>query len=69
METLNLTLMGEDSWSRPVYKDQNDKLWKDTTLGSDLPSLHSSLGNLFDGEPDMPIRGEYVIINLDKGNE
>jgi hypothetical protein len=52
-----------DSWSRPVYKDNKGKLWKDVNLGSGTPHLHSSTNNDFDGEPDSPIKGEYTIID------
>lgn len=30
---LTLTYLGEDSWSRPVYRDQFMHLWKDTGCG------------------------------------
>ena len=57
-----LSLVGIDSWSRPVYKDESGQLWKDINLGSGNPYLHSSTDNDFEGEPDMPITGEYEII-------
>lgn len=69
MEILKLKLIGEDSWGRPIYKDQNGKLWKDVTLGSEFPSLYSSSRNDFDGEPDIPIRQEYLINDSDGNNE
>lgn len=51
----SLTYIGMDSWSRPVYKDENGKLWKDTDPRSHVPaSLYSAVNNEFDGEPDMP---------------
>ena len=58
-----LEYIGEDSWSRPVYRDETGKLWKDVNLGEGVPALHSSVGNDFDGEPDMPIRDEFEIVN------
>ena len=63
-----LKFVGLDSWDRPVYKDENGKLWKDINLGSGTPYLHSSSNNEFDGEPDSPIEGEYTIIDEYKEN-
>ena len=61
-DTLILKYIGTDSWSRPVYQDQFDRLWKDILLGDyDTPALYSAYNNAFDGEPDMPIKREYVI--------
>ena len=55
MKEIELTFIGIDSWNRPVYEDQNGKLWKDVTLGSDTPELYSACNNDFDDEPDLPI--------------
>lgn len=61
-ETLVLKYIGDDSWSRPVYQDQFNHLWKDVDLGDcTLPSLYSAYNNEFDGEPDMPIRRKFAI--------
>ena len=57
-----LSFIGVDSWDRPVYKDESGQFWKDVNLGSGVPYLHNSADNEFDGEPDMPIEGEYEII-------
>ena len=57
-----LKFIGVDGWDRPVYKDESGRLWKDVNLGSGTPYLHSVADNDFDGEPDMPLRGEYEII-------
>ena len=60
---LELSYIGEDSWSRPVYKDQFGCLWKDIGLGDyEQPSLHAAVNNDFDEEPDQPIGREFVII-------
>ena len=56
-----LKLVGIDCWSRPVYEDQNGKLWKDVNLGEGEPELCNAANNEFEGEPDMPIKGEIVI--------
>ena len=58
-----LHFIGVDGWSRPVYKDETGKLWKDVNLGDGIPSLHSSADNEFDGEPDMPLEGDFEIIS------
>jgi len=57
-----LKYVGTDAWDRPVYKDQDGNLWKDVNLGSGEPYLNSSSSNEFDGEPDMPIEEEYIIV-------
>lgn len=50
-----LEYIGMDSWSRPVYRDQAGKLYKDTDpRGHVPPSLCSALNNEFEGEPDIP---------------
>ena len=62
-----LHFIGVDSWDRPVYKDESGTVWKDVNLGKGNLSLHSSVDNDFDGEPDMPLRGEYEIIKNYRG--
>ena len=58
-----LIFIGVDSWSRPVYKDEKGRLWKDINLGCGTPYLHSvSPPKDFEGEPDSPIVGEYEIV-------
>jgi hypothetical protein len=59
---LKLKFVGVDSWDRPVYQDESGRLWKDVNLGRGEPSLCSSNNNEFDGEPDMPLRGEYEMV-------
>lgn len=59
MKKTDLTFIGVDSWDRPVYRDTNGRLWKDITLGSDMPDLYSACYNDFDGEPDIPIKTIY----------
>ena len=59
---IKLHYIGTDYWGCPVYKDQNDKLWKDTNLGDGEPSLYSSSNNEIDGEPDHPINIEHEFI-------
>ena len=69
-DTLKLKPIGTDSWSRPVYEDQNGRLWKDITLGRNKPNLCSAVNNAFDGEPDLPIRRPFIILsNKEQINE
>ncbi len=70
-KTLHMRYLGEDSWRRYVYQDENGKLWKLLDCCSpreaceergDTP--YSSCNNTFDGEPDYPMaadtRPEYL---------
>lgn len=58
---MKLNYLGNDSWNRPVYEDENGRLWKDTGLDSAKHgkvskfALCSSVNNEFDGEPDTPM--------------
>ena len=52
---LQLTFVGRDSWSRPVYKC-GDKLYVDTDPRADrAPSIYTKQCNNFDGEPCDPL--------------
>ena len=62
VDILTLKFIGIDSWDRPVYRDQSNRLWKDVTLGSVRPDLCSASGNEFEGEPDEPIRITSTIL-------
>ena len=58
-----MQFIGMDSHSRPVYQDENGKLWKDTDPRSHVPpSLFSALNHEFDGEPDLPFHGDFRLI-------
>ena len=61
-----LSFIGIDGWSRLVYKDESGRLWKDVNLGSGIPNLYNAYCNDFEGEPDIPIKGEYEIINTEE---
>lgn len=50
---MKLKLIGIDGWSRPVYEDENGKLFKDTNLGQGQLALCTT--GSFEGEPDTPI--------------
>ena len=59
-----LKFAGIDRWDRPVYKDESGMFFKDINLGDGVPDIHSSCpSDDFDGEPDMPIVGEYEIVD------
>lgn len=56
---LRLLYLGDDSWGRPVYKDDTGKLWKDVQPVKGMkPDLCTSVGNAFDGESDTGM--EYM---------
>ena len=56
---IHLWHIGRDSRSRPVYRDEQGKLWKDVNPKADCSAkLCSVLDNTFDGEPDTPM--EYM---------
>ena len=57
-----LHCIGIDYWDRPVYQDESGEIWKDVNLGCGKPYLHNATNNTFDGEPEMPIQGEFEII-------
>jgi len=73
---LHLKYLGEDSWGRYVYEDENGKLWKLLDCCSprevceergDFP--HSSSGNEFDGEPDCPMPNDIKAIYIKEVND
>ena len=55
MGTLKLKYLGNDSWDRPVYKDQYNNYWKDITLGRNpsKETLHDA--EAFEDEPSYPM--------------
>lgn len=55
MKEFELTFIGIDFWDRPVYKDQNGTIWKNTNFNVDMAAYHTSSNNKFEGEPDMPM--------------
>ena len=58
---MKLQYIGMDSWSRPVYQDENGQLVKDVQPRKDWPpKLCKPLDNAFDGEPDVPYHGEEI---------
>lgn len=61
--TLILTFLGIDDWNRPVYQDQNGRIWKnikhlarnEIDVENNIDGLCTVSGNSFDGEPEMPL--------------
>ena len=71
MKKITIKFLGTDSWNRPVYEDENGKMFKDTNLGKGNMALCTVYGG-FEGEPDTPIQYikkyqdvEFVIENTD----
>ena len=60
---LTLQFIGIDDWDRPVYRDEKGRLWKDLNLGNGIIDLYRAVGDDMDGEPDMPIKEEYIIVD------
>lgn len=59
---LIMNYIGEDFWSRPVYRDQYDHLWKDVELGDcNPPILYAAVNNEFEGDPDTAIKRKFII--------
>lgn len=58
-----VTLIGRDSWDRPVYRDENGKLYVDVDPRADRqPYICTKQGNAFDGEPCDPVNEELVFL-------
>lgn len=58
-KALLLTHKGRDGWDRPVYEDEDGRLWVDVEPTVDRqPKLCTVLDNMFGGEPDTPM--EYI---------
>lgn len=50
---VKLKYIGSDSWSRPVYEDEDGRLWKDVDPRKHRePDLCTSMYNALEGEPD-----------------
>lgn len=66
MEKLVLNYIGEDYWSRPVYKDENGRLFKDVNCGSGKIALCTVCGD-FEGEPNTHIENikEYQDVEIE----
>lgn len=60
-KVLNIKFIGIDNWDRPVYKDENGRILKDTNLGIGEIALCTSSNNSFYGEPDTPINEDTKV--------
>ena len=60
---LALTLLGRDSWSRPVYEGSDGRLYVDTNPCADRPPrICTKYQNAFNGEPDTPVSAEFTFV-------
>ncbi len=63
MKKLTLTLLGRDSWSRPVYEGGDGRLYVDVDPCADCPpKICTKCYNAFDGEPDIPVHAEITFV-------
>lgn len=60
-KVLDIKFIGIDNWDRPVYKDENGRILKDTNLGIGEIALCTSSNNSFYGEPDTPINEDTKV--------
>lgn len=61
MKELRLKYRGRDSWDRPVYEAEG-KLYVDVDPRRDQRAdICTKCNNEFDGEPDMPVSGDFRI--------
>lgn len=62
---LVLTLIGQDSWSRPVYQSADGQLYVDIDPRKCCPpNICTKNNNDFDGEPLDPVSGEFEFVPL-----
>ena len=53
---ITLIYIGNDTYNRPIYKNENGKLFVDVDPRKDHePKISTKYQNAFDGEPDIPI--------------
>lgn len=63
MRHLTLTLLGRDSWSRPVYEGDDGNLYVDVAPRADRqPDICTKYNNAYDGEPDTTVHAEFSFI-------
>lgn len=62
-ERITMEYIGKDDFSRPVYRDPDGKLWKDTDPRCHVEaSLYSSSDNTMCGEPELMFRGKCKFV-------
>lgn len=60
---LVLTLIGEDSWSRPVYTSADGQMYVDTEpFKCCPPNIYTKNNNDFEGESLDPVSGEFEFV-------
>ena len=58
-----LTFIGSDRWNRPVYVGAGGRLYVDTApWKGHPPDICTKLHNVFDGEPDCPVAGDFEFV-------
>lgn len=65
MKKLILEFLGEDDWGNKVFKDQNGKIFKDTSFIEGMKEIYTVCGD-FDGEPNVSIKNieEYKNVEI-----
>ena len=56
-----VSYIGDDNMGKPVYKSNNNRLYKDVNLGEGTPDLYSC-DNKIDGDPCFSVSNKYDII-------
>lgn len=63
MKDLTLTLLGRDSWSRPVYQGSDGNLYVDVDPRPDRqPDICTKYNNAYEGEPDAAVGAEFTFV-------
>lgn len=63
MKKLTLSLLGRDSWDRPVYDDGTGRLLVDVDPRKNRePDICTKQGNDFDGEPCDPVQADFIFL-------
>ena len=61
MKHLTLSLLGRDSWDRPVYDDGTGQLLVDVDPRTGrVPDICTKQGNAFNGEPCDPVEAFFT---------
>ena len=60
---LTLSLLGRDSWDRPVYNDGTGRLLVDVDpRNGRSPDICTKQGNSFEGEPSSPVDAIFTFV-------
>lgn len=68
-QELKVKFIGIDNWDRPVYCDENKKLYKEINLGYGSFELTTVCDNDFYGEPDAPIKDNIKVTIIKEFNK